>query len=115
MPPLQQMSWDCKGVKSWKKINQSIKDVVVQVMVDKFEIDEDFHIDEQAQEIVDTKAYLLYKDLRYNLKQHFKKLEEEGVDEPYSHLTTGVCLDDWKHMIDVAWKDKSHLVTNKYK
>ncbi|KAF5932788.1 hypothetical protein HYC85_028959 [Camellia sinensis] len=80
---------------------------------DKFEIGEDFHTDQQAQEIVDTKAYLLYKDWRYTLKQHFEKLVEEGVDDPYSHLPTGVCLDDWKHMIDVAWKDASHLKRSK--
>ncbi|KAL7238371.1 hypothetical protein ACSBR2_004468 [Camellia fascicularis] len=98
-----------KGVKSWKKIDQSIKDVVVQAVLDTFEIGEDFHTDQQAQEIVDTKAYLLYKDWRYTLKQHFKKLVKEGVDDPYSHPPTGVCLDDWKHMIDVAWKDDSHL------
>ncbi|KAL7187196.1 hypothetical protein ACSBR1_037298 [Camellia fascicularis] len=68
-----------KGVKSWKKIDQSIKDAVVQVVLDKFEIGEDFHTDEQAQEIVDTKSYLLYKDWRYTLKQYFEKLVEKGV------------------------------------
>ncbi|KAL7264764.1 hypothetical protein ACSBR1_002669 [Camellia fascicularis] len=89
-----------KGVKSWKKIDQSIKDAVLQAVLDKFEIGEDFHTNQQAQEIIDTKAYLLYKDWRYTLKQHFEKLVEEDVDDPYSHPPTGVCLDDWKHMID---------------
>ncbi|KAL7259990.1 hypothetical protein ACSBR1_005784 [Camellia fascicularis] len=98
-----------KGVKSWKKIDQSIKDAVVQAVLDKFDIGEDFHTDEQAQEIVDRKAYLLYKDWRYNLMQYFLELEEEGVDDPCSYPPTGVCLEDWKHMIDVAWKDESHL------
>ncbi|GMP69146.1 hypothetical protein CsSME_00028518 [Camellia sinensis var. sinensis] len=51
-----------KGVKSWKKIDHSIKDAIVQAMLDTFEISEDFHTDQQAQEIIDTKAYLLYKD-----------------------------------------------------
>ncbi|CAL5418768.1 unnamed protein product [Camellia sinensis] len=78
-------------------------------MTDKFEIGEDFFTDQQAQEIVDTKEYLLYKDWRYTLKQHFEKLVEKDVDDPYSHSPTRVCLDDWKHMIDVAWKDASHL------
>ncbi|KAL7173760.1 hypothetical protein ACSBR2_033088 [Camellia fascicularis] len=100
-----------KGVKSWKKIDQSIKDAVVQA--DTIEIGEDFHTDQQAQEIIDTKAYLLYKDWRYTLKQHYEKLVEEGVDDPYSHPPKGVCLDDWKHMIDVAWKDESHLKRSK--
>ncbi|KAL7243910.1 hypothetical protein ACSBR1_016178 [Camellia fascicularis] len=102
-----------KGVKSWKKMDQSIKDAVVQVVLDMFEIGEDFHTDQQAQEIIDTKAYLLYKDWRYTLKQHYEKLVEEGVDDPYSHPPKGVCLDDWKHMIDVAWKDESHLKRSK--
>ncbi|GMP53417.1 hypothetical protein CsSME_00018872 [Camellia sinensis var. sinensis] len=102
-----------KGVKSWKKIDQSIKDAVVQVVLDKFEIGEDFHTDQQAQEIVDTKAYLLYNDWRYALKQHCEKLVEDGVDDPYSHPPKGVCLDDWKHMIDMAWKDESHLKRSK--
>ncbi|KAL7255339.1 hypothetical protein ACSBR1_009482 [Camellia fascicularis] len=77
-----------KGVKSWKKIDHSIKDAVVQAVLDMFDIGEDFHTDQQAQEIVYTKAYLL-------------------------HLPKGVCLDDWKHMIDVAWKDESHLKRSK--
>ncbi|KAL7260460.1 hypothetical protein ACSBR1_006177 [Camellia fascicularis] len=102
-----------KGVKSWKKIDKSIKDAVVQAVLDTFEIGEDFHTDQQAQEIIDTKAYLLYKDWRYTLKQHYGKLVEEGVDDPYSHPPKGVCLDDWKHMIDVAWKDESHLKRSK--
>ncbi|KAL7205984.1 hypothetical protein ACSBR2_018819 [Camellia fascicularis] len=109
-----QIRWLCplKEVKSSKKIDQSIKDIVVRAMLDKFEIGEDFHTDQQAQEIVDTKAYRLYKDWRYTLKQHFKKLVEEGVDDPYSHPPTRVFLDDWKYMIDVAWKDASHLITS---
>ncbi|KAL7226174.1 hypothetical protein ACSBR1_021329 [Camellia fascicularis] len=102
-----------KEVKSWKKIDQSIKDAVVQAVLDTFEIGEDFHTDQQAQEIIDTKAYLLYKDWRYTLKQHYEKLVEEGVDDPYSHPPKGVCLDDWKHMIDVAWNDESHLKCSK--
>ncbi|KAL7211592.1 hypothetical protein ACSBR2_014449 [Camellia fascicularis] len=110
-----QIRWLCplKGEKSWKKIDQSIKDAVVQVVLDKFEIGEDFHTDEQAQEIVNINAYLLYKDWRYNLKKHFEKLQKEGVDDPYSPPPTGVCLDDWKHMIDVVWKDESHLKRSK--
>ncbi|CAL5324437.1 unnamed protein product [Camellia sinensis] len=80
---------------------------------DTFEIGEDFHTDQKAQEIVDMKAYLLYKDWRYTLKQHYEKLVEEGVDDPYSHPPKGVCLDDWKHTIDVAWNDESHLKRSK--
>ena len=56
---------------------------------------------------------MLYKDWRYNLKQEFLELEEKGVDDPYSHPPSGVSLEDWKYLIDVAWKDESHLVTNK--
>ncbi|THG00687.1 hypothetical protein TEA_002069 [Camellia sinensis var. sinensis] len=110
-----QIRWLCplKEVKSWKKIDQSIKDTVLQAVLDKFEIGEDFHTDQQAQEIVDTKAYFLYKDWRYTLKQRFKKIVEKGVNDPYSHSPIGVCLDDWKHMIDVAWKDASHLKRSK--
>ncbi|KAL7246333.1 hypothetical protein ACSBR2_001445 [Camellia fascicularis] len=80
-----------KEMKSWKKIDQSIKDVVLQAVL----------------------AYLLYKDWRYTQKQHFEKLVEEGVDDPYSHPPIGVCLNDWKHMIDMAWKDASHLKHSK--
>ncbi|CAL5354568.1 unnamed protein product [Camellia sinensis] len=79
-----------QSVKSWIKIDQSTKDAVVQAVLDK-------------------KAYLLYKDWRYNLKQEFLELEEKGVDDPYSHPPSGVSLEDWKYLIDVAWKDESHL------
>ncbi|KAL7221877.1 hypothetical protein ACSBR1_023759 [Camellia fascicularis] len=97
-----------KGVKSWNKIEQSIKDTTVQVVL--FDIGEDLHTDKQAQEVVDRKVYLFYKNWSYNLKQYFLELAEEGVDDPYSHPPTGACLDDWKHMINVVWKDESHLV-----
>ncbi|CAL5350313.1 unnamed protein product [Camellia sinensis] len=96
-----------QSVKSWIKIDQSTKDAVVQE--DKFVIGDDFDNDEQAQQILDRKAYLLYKDWRYNLKQEFLELEEKGVDDPYSHPPSGVSLEDWKYLIDVAWKDEFHL------
>ncbi|KAL7221843.1 hypothetical protein ACSBR1_023730 [Camellia fascicularis] len=75
---------------------------------DKFDIGDDFHNDSQAQQIVNTKAYKLYKDWRYNLKQEFELLKEEGVDDLYAHPPRAVSLDDWKHLIDVAWQDASH-------
>ncbi|CAL5369841.1 unnamed protein product [Camellia sinensis] len=80
---------------------------------DKFVIGDDFDNDEQAQQFLDRKAYLLYKDWRYNLKQEFLELEEKGVDDPYSHPPSGVSLDDWRYLIDVAWKDESHLKRSK--
>ncbi|CAL5361184.1 unnamed protein product [Camellia sinensis] len=98
-----------QSVKSWIKIDQSTKDAVIQAVLDKFVIGDDFDNDEQAQQILDRKAYLLYKDWRYNLKQEFLELEEKGVDDPYSRPPSGVSLEDWKYLIDVAWKDESHL------
>ncbi|KAL7246633.1 hypothetical protein ACSBR2_001687 [Camellia fascicularis] len=102
-----------QSVKSWRKINQSTKDAVVQSVLDKFVIGDDFANDEQAQEILDRKAYSLYKDWRYNLKQEFLELEEKGVDDPYSHPPSGVSFEDWKYLIDVSWKDESHLKRSK--
>ncbi|THF99816.1 hypothetical protein TEA_003975 [Camellia sinensis var. sinensis] len=102
-----------QSLKSWRKIDQSTKDAVIQAMLDKFVIGDDFDNDEQAQQILDRKANLLYKDWRYNLKQEFLELEEKGVDDPYSHPPSGVSLDDWKYLIDVAWKDESHLKRSK--
>ncbi|KAL7227604.1 hypothetical protein ACSBR1_022467 [Camellia fascicularis] len=101
------------SVKSWRKIDESTKDAVVQAVLDKFVIGDDFDNDEQAQEIHDRKAYLLFKDWRYNVKQEFLELEEKGVDDPYSHPPSGVSLEDWKYLIDVAWKDESHLKRSK--
>ncbi|KAL7247802.1 hypothetical protein ACSBR2_002670 [Camellia fascicularis] len=78
-----------QSVKSWRKIYRSTKDAVVQAVLDKFVIGDDFDNDEQAQLILDRKAYLLYKDWRYNLKQEFLELEEQGVNDPYSHSPIG--------------------------
>ncbi|KAL7262035.1 hypothetical protein ACSBR1_000424 [Camellia fascicularis] len=50
---------------------------------------------------------------RNNLKQEFLELEEQGIDDPYSHPPSGVSLEDWKYLIDVAWKDESHLKRSK--
>ncbi|KAL7252206.1 hypothetical protein ACSBR1_013955 [Camellia fascicularis] len=77
-----------KGVKSWKKIDQSIKDAVVQAVLDKFEI---------------VKIFILMNKLKRSLIQRRISCTRIG----------GVCLDDWKHMIDVAWKDESHLKRSK--
>lgn len=102
-----------QSVKSWRKIDQTTKDAVIQVVLDKFVIGDDFDNDAQAQQILDRKAYLLYKNWRYNLKQEFLELEEKGVDDPYSHPPSGVSSEDWKYLIDVAWKDESHLKRSK--
>ncbi|KAL7193863.1 hypothetical protein ACSBR2_025492 [Camellia fascicularis] len=93
-----------KGVKSWKKIDQSIKDVVVQAVL----VSSDLKLNVSIMYIMFCGIPFLY-----TLKQHYEKLVEEGVDDPYSHPPKGVCLDDWKHMIDVAWKDESHLKCSK--
>ncbi|KAL7220814.1 hypothetical protein ACSBR2_013665 [Camellia fascicularis] len=77
-----------KGVKSWKKIDQSIKDAVVQVVLDKFEI---------------VRIFILMNKLKRSLIQ--RRISCTRIGE--------VCLDDWKYMIDVAWKDESHLKHSK--
>ncbi|KAL7244902.1 hypothetical protein ACSBR2_000279 [Camellia fascicularis] len=103
-----------KGVKSWKKIDQSIKDAVVQAVLDTFEIGEDFHTDQQAQEIVDTKAYLLYKDWRYTLKQHYEKLVEDGFDDQYSHPPKGVDENGELDFLEFYFKSHKSKKTNEW-
>ena len=51
---------------------------------------------------MNKKAYGLYKDWRYTLKQEFELLEGLPRDEIYVYPSVGVSLDDWKHLIDVA-------------
>ncbi|KAL7238356.1 hypothetical protein ACSBR2_004455 [Camellia fascicularis] len=60
-----------------------------QTVGDKFDIGKDFHTDKQTQKIVHRKAYLLYKDWRYNLKQEFLELQEEELMTP-----TIICLQE---------------------
>ncbi|KAL7205260.1 hypothetical protein ACSBR2_018236 [Camellia fascicularis] len=97
-----------KDVKSWLDLAETTKSAVIQSVLDKFEIGDDFHNDLQPQQIVNKKAYGLYKDWRYTLKQEFELLEGLSIDEIYAHPPLGVSLDDWKHLIDVAWQDASH-------
>ncbi|KAL7184470.1 hypothetical protein ACSBR2_026598 [Camellia fascicularis] len=99
-----------KDVKSWLNINETNKVAIIQAVIEKFDIGDDFHNDSQAQRIVNKKAYVLHKDWRYNLKHEFKLLKEEGVNDLYTHPPQGVSLDDWKHLIDVAWQDASHQI-----
>ncbi|XP_028062607.1 uncharacterized protein LOC114265934 [Camellia sinensis] len=99
-----------KDVKSWLDLDETTKAAVIQGVLDKFQIGDDFHNDLQAQEIVNKKAYGLYKDWRYTLKQEFELLEGLPRDEIYGHPPVGVSLDNWKHLIDVAWQDASHQV-----
>ncbi|KAL7251661.1 hypothetical protein ACSBR1_013500 [Camellia fascicularis] len=102
-----------KDVKSWLDLDETTKSAVIQAVLDKFQIGDDFHNDLQAQQIVNKKAYGLYKDWRYTLKQEFKLLEGLPRDEIYAHPPLGVSLDDWKHLIDVAWQDASHQKRSK--
>ncbi|CAL5441709.1 unnamed protein product [Camellia sinensis] len=102
-----------KDVKSWLDLDETTKAAIIQAVLDKFQIGDDFHNDLQAQEIVNKKAYGLYKDWRYTLKQEFELLEGLPRDEIYAHLPVGVSLDDWKHLIDVAWQDASHQKRSK--
>ncbi|KAL7212960.1 hypothetical protein ACSBR2_015623 [Camellia fascicularis] len=89
-----------KDVKSWLDLDETTKSAVIQAILDKFKIGDDFHNDLQAQQIVNKKAYGLYKDWRYTLKQEFELLEGLPRDEIYAHPPLGVSLDDWKHLID---------------
>ncbi|CAL5433049.1 unnamed protein product [Camellia sinensis] len=102
-----------KDVKSWLDLDETTKAAVIQGVLDKFQIGDDFHNDLQAQEIVNKKAYGLYKDWRYTLKQEFELLEGLPRDEIYGHPLVGVSLDNWKHLIDVAWQDASHQKRSK--
>ncbi|KAL7210515.1 hypothetical protein ACSBR1_031968 [Camellia fascicularis] len=97
-----------KDVKSWLDLDETTKSAVIQAVLDKFQIGDDFHNDLQAQEIVNKKAYGLYKDWRYTLKQEFELLQGLPRDEIYAHPPAEESLDDWKHLIDVAWQDASH-------
>ncbi|CAL5335986.1 unnamed protein product [Camellia sinensis] len=85
-----------KDVKSWLDLDETTKAAVIQAVL-----------------IVNKKAYGLYKDWRYTLKQEFELLEGLPRDEIYAHPPVGVSLDDWKHLIDVAWQDASHQKRSK--
>ncbi|CAL5387273.1 unnamed protein product [Camellia sinensis] len=102
-----------KDVKSWLDLDETTKAAVIQGVLDKFQIGDDFHNDLQAQEIVNKKAYGLYKDWRYTLKQEFELLKGLPRDEIYGHPPVGVSLDNWKHLIDVVWQDASHQKRSK--
>ncbi|GMP62294.1 hypothetical protein CsSME_00024450 [Camellia sinensis var. sinensis] len=78
-----------KDVKSWLDLDETTKSAVIQAVLDKFEIGDDFHNDLQAQQIVNKKAYGLYKDWRYTLKQEFELLKGLPSDEIYAHPPLG--------------------------
>ncbi|CAL5339149.1 unnamed protein product [Camellia sinensis] len=78
-----------KDVKSWLDLDETTKSAVIQAILDKFEIGDDFHNDLQAQQIVNKKAYGLYKDWRYILKQEFQLLEGLPSDEIYAYPPLG--------------------------
>ncbi|GMP69102.1 hypothetical protein CsSME_00028494 [Camellia sinensis var. sinensis] len=78
-----------KDVKSWLDIDETTKAAVIQAVLDKFQIGDDFHNDLQAQEIVNKMAYGLFKDWRYTLKQEFELLEGLPRDEIYAYPPVG--------------------------
>ncbi|CAL5399036.1 unnamed protein product [Camellia sinensis] len=78
-----------KDVKSWLDLDETTKAAIIQGVLDKFQIGDDFRNDLQVQEIVNKKAYGLYKDWRYTLKQEFELLEGLPRDEIYAHPPVG--------------------------
>ncbi|CAL5379179.1 unnamed protein product [Camellia sinensis] len=82
-----------KDVKSWLDLDETTKSAIIQAVLDKFEIEDDFHNDLQAQQIVNKKGL--------------------PCDKIYAHPSLGVSLDDWKHLTDVAWQDASHQKRSK--
>ncbi|KAL7183087.1 hypothetical protein ACSBR1_041713 [Camellia fascicularis] len=70
-----------KDVKSWLDLDETTKSAVIQAIL---------VIDITCpQDIVNKKAYGLYKDWRYTLKQEFKLLEGIPSDEIYAHPPLG--------------------------
>ncbi|KAL7184287.1 hypothetical protein ACSBR2_026441 [Camellia fascicularis] len=68
-------------------MDETTKATVIQAVLDKFDVGDDFHNDLHAQQI---RKRVLMTSLLIHL--------------------VGVSLDAWKHLIDVAWQDTSHQV-----
>ncbi|KAF5950173.1 hypothetical protein HYC85_012166 [Camellia sinensis] len=93
-----------QGVNSWTVANPATKAAIVQVVRDKFEIEDNYEENSLSQKVVEMKCYVLYKDWKCKMKKEWEKHVDAGID-PYAHPYKGVQSDDWKHLMDQVWLD----------
>ncbi|XP_038975299.1 uncharacterized protein LOC120106369 [Phoenix dactylifera] len=102
-----------KGIPTWRHVDEATQSAIIQSVLDKFKILDDYHGNLVAQQAVHRKCYNIHRNWRHNMKLHYKHVKNVLHVDPYSHPYEHVTQEDWRHLIDDVWKSKEHKVRSK--
>ncbi|XP_038978342.1 uncharacterized protein LOC113461311 isoform X1 [Phoenix dactylifera] len=102
-----------KGIPTWRHVDEATQSAIIQSVLDKFKISDDYHGNLVAQQAVHRKCYNIHRNWRHNMKLHYKHVKNVLHVDPYSHPYEHVTQEDWRHLIDDVWKSKEHKVRSK--
>ncbi|KAG5527580.1 hypothetical protein RHGRI_028479 [Rhododendron griersonianum] len=98
-----------KNTLTWWDINEATQSIIIQVVLEKIKISDDYHNNQVAQKAVHAKCYRIHLNWRYHMKLHYRQLLKDGEDtysSPYENMNP----EDWRHLIDDVWATEKHKV-----
>ncbi|XP_038972755.1 uncharacterized protein LOC120104918 [Phoenix dactylifera] len=93
-----------KGIPTWRHVDEATQSAIIQSVLDKFKISDDYYGNLVAQQAVHRKCYNIHRNWRHNMKLHYKHVKNVLHVDPYSHPYEHVTQEDWRHLIDDVWK-----------
>ncbi|KAH7845904.1 hypothetical protein Vadar_007259 [Vaccinium darrowii] len=96
-----------KNTPTWWHIDEATQSAIIQSVLDKVNISDDYHNNPLAKKVVNRKCYRIHINWRYRMKLHYSQLVENGEDT-YSSPYEKVTQEDWRHMIDDVWSSDKH-------
>ncbi|KAG5535935.1 hypothetical protein RHGRI_023647 [Rhododendron griersonianum] len=96
-----------KNTLTWWDISEAIQSAIIQAVLDKIKISDDYRNNQVAQKAVHAKCYRIHLNWRYNMKLHYRQLLKDGEDT-YSSPYENMAPEDWRHLIDDVWATDKH-------
>ncbi|KAH7836698.1 hypothetical protein Vadar_004479 [Vaccinium darrowii] len=100
-----------KNTPTWSHVDPATQSAVIQAVLDKCKISDDYFGNPIAQQAVHSKCYHMHINWRHRMKCHYNDILKQQLD-PYSHPYDEMSLEDWRHMIDDVWKSEKFEVEN---
>ncbi|KAH7840723.1 hypothetical protein Vadar_020696 [Vaccinium darrowii] len=94
-----------KNTPTWRHVDPATQSAVIQAVLDKCKISDDYHGNPIAQQAVHSKCYHMHINWRHRMKCHYDDILKQQLD-PYNHPYDEMSLENWRHMIDDVWKSE---------
>ncbi|KAH7864468.1 hypothetical protein Vadar_029892 [Vaccinium darrowii] len=94
-----------KNTPTWRHVDPATQSAVIQAVLDKCKISDDYHGNPIAQQAIHSKCYHMHINWRHRMKCHYDDILKQQLD-PYNHPYDEMSLENWRHMIDDVWKSE---------